>query len=426
MQAVLVNALKALLLAVFITSIAIAAAIEYVDLPTPYSAGSSPINPGQFGTSTFMEMLRDYGFRVSYVSDWNLARATHAGGRLCVLLVSPEYGYSRSEVEAVAEMLRTSGGILVVADETTVSNALLASLGVRARIYGNRLLDEYYGFHPRSTFYTEGREMVLRLDKASEVLNCSTVVGVAESYSYPSGVVELKPVGCIEHLDDLTVLVLGDGSLLTNQALKLGGTYRELAKFVALTIWRYCGAECAVLVEAGKYSPNRNLFRALVARDESAPFLILLNDVVYHLKALKDSLGNDPLEGLREEAAAASVLLGVVAAYAKLGRGDTKLARALEGFIWRGRGDFSKVYGAVLDVLALLGCDPHPSEELVRCLEKAGYGPRRSAGLVRFMKASEFVLSRRVFSYLPIWQTMIGRALKHSEELLAVFERSLG
>lgn len=417
--------MKSLLLAAFLFLVAVAAAMEYVDLPTPYPTGSSPINPGQFGTSMFVEMLRDYGFRVSYVSDWSYVRASSTGGRVCVLLISPEYSYTYDEVETIARVLKASGGILVIADETTVSNVLLAVLGAQARVYGNRLLDEYYGFYPRSIFYVEDREIALRLDKASEIRNCSTVVGVAEAYGYPSAVAELRPVGCIEHLGDLTVLTIGDGSLLTNQAQQLGGTYRELAKFVALTIRKHCGIECRVLVEAGKYLSNRNLFSTLAARDGGASYLVFLNDVLYHLKALKDALDNDPLEGLREETVAVSILLSMVAVSTKLGKGSTKLAKTLKGSIWRGREDFSKVYGAIVDVLASLGCEPHPNERLVRCLEKAGHEPRLSIGLVRFMKVSEFVLRRRIFSYIPIWQAMIGKALKHSEELLAVLERSL-
>lgn len=425
MPAVFLNALKTILLAAFLSVIAVAAAMEYVDLPTPHPTGSSPINPGQFGTSMFVEMLRNYGFRVSYVSDWSYVRGSSAGEKVCVLLISPEYSYTYDEVEAIIGVLKASGGVLVVADETTVSNALLELLGVRARVYGNRLLDEYYGFYPRSTFYVEDREIALRLDKASEIRNCSAVVGVAESYSYPSAVAEVKPVGCIEHLDNLAVLVLGDGSLLTNQAQQLGGTYRELAKFVALTIKKYCGTECRVLVEAGKYSSNRNVFLTLATQDESASFLVFLNDVLYYLKAFKDSLDSDPLEGLREEAVAVSILLSVVALSAKLGKGSTKLTKTLGSSIWRGREDFSKIYGAIIDVLTSLGCEPRPNEELTRCLERAGYEPRRSRGLIRFMKVSGFVLKRRIFSYLPIWQAMIGRALKYSEELLAVLERSL-
>ncbi|MEM0065577.1 MAG: DUF4350 domain-containing protein [Sulfolobales archaeon] len=425
MQTVFLSALKTVAVAVLLLTVAIVALHEYVDLPTPYPAGSSPINPGQFGTSMFMELLKGYGLRVSYVSNWSYVRIPKLGEKVCVLLISPEYGYTQSEVENIARVLKSSGGILVVADETTTVNTILEFLGVQARVYGNRLLDEHQDFYPRATFYLENSEIVLRLDKASEIRNCGTVIGVAESHDYLTSAAELKPVACLEYVNNLVVLILGDGSLLTNQVLQLGGSYRELAKFLALEVRKWCGYDCVVLVEAGKYLSNRDLFLRLYSHNGESSFLVFLNSVVYSLTSVWNSFEKDPLESLREEAVATATLLITVTISYKLGRGRVELARTLRSFVWRGREDFRKVYDTIAEILVLLGCEPHPSPALVRCLENVGYEPRYSRALTRFMKFSELFLNQKAFSFLPMWRIMISRALKHSEKLLKVLEESL-
>ncbi|MEM1930713.1 MAG: DUF4350 domain-containing protein [Sulfolobales archaeon] len=424
MQTVFLNALRTVAVTVLLLTIAMVALHEYVDLPTPYPAGSSPINPGQFGTSMFMELLKGYGLRVSYVSNWSYVRTPRPGERVCVLLISPEYGYTQSEVENIARVLKSSGGVLVVADETTIANSILEFLGVRARIHGNRLLDEHKDFYPRATFYLENREIVLRLDKASEILNCSSIIGVAESHDYLTSTAELKPVACLEHVNNVAVLILGDGSLLTNQALQLGGTYRELAKFLALEMRKWCGYDCVVLVEAGKYLSNRDLFSRLYSHGDESSFLVFLNNVIYSLTSVRNSLEKDPLEGLREEVAATATLLVTVVISVKLGSGRAELTKTLRSFVWRGREDFKRVYDTIAEILVLLGCDPHPGPGLARCLEKAGCEPGYSKALTRFMKFSKLFLNRKAFSFLPMWRIMISIALKHSEKLLKVLEES--
>ncbi len=412
--------LKASALAALLLTIAAVAVLEYADLPTPYPTGSSPINPGHFGTSMLVEMLEGYGLRVGYVSDWSYVRTE--GERVAVLIVSPELGYDHGEASIIARLLTSSGGVLVVADETTASNAVLELLGARARVLGNRLLDERYDLYPRSTFHLGALEIVLRLDKASEVGNCETVIGFAESYEYPSTEPELKPVGCVESLDSVTVLVLGDGSPLTNQAQQLGGAYRELAKFVALAIREKCGRECRVFMEAGKYASGESFFSSI--HGERASFLELLNGVSYYLKSLESALATDPLEGVRGEAVALLVLVIVVTASARLS-GERAPAEPLKSLTWRGREDFSKVFEALTELLSLIGCETVPSDELVRCLERAGYSREFSAKLSRFVRFSTFALGRKTLSYMPIWRLMIRRALRYAEEMLELSEAKL-
>lgn len=423
MPTILLSIAKASVLAAFLLLIAVTAVLEYVDMPTPYSPGSSPINPGLFGTSIFVETLRDYGMRVTYVSNWSYANTSITREKVCILVVSPEHDYAHEEVEILVRLLKNSEGVLVIADESTTSNILLEALGLRVKIRGNRLLDEYYNFYPRAVFEVEDVEIALRLDRASEIQNCSTVVGVAESYEYLSTVPELKPVGCVEQLGNLVVLVLGDGSPLSNQAQQLGGSYRELAKYVALVIRKYCGAGCRVLVEAGKYSSNKHLFSRLLDRSESSSFLVLLNDAIHYLNEFEKALKSDPLAGLSEEIAALSIFVAMITISAKLGKRSVELTVSLKGFTWKSREDFNKMYYTVLEILSLLGCDPNLHRDLSYCLENAGYDPKSSSGLVRFMKYSKLALSKGIFSYLPIWRFMVNIALKHSEELLRVLEK---
>lgn len=423
MPAVVFKILVVSALAIFIFTVAIAAILEYVDIPTPYSPGSSPINPGQFGTSMFIEMLRDYGMRVVYISNWSYVGTQRFRERICILIVSPEYSYTDREANAIAELLANSGGILVVADETTTSNTILKNLGLRAEVYGNRLLDEYYDLYPRAVFHIGDRELALRLDKASEVHNCSNVVGVVESYELLATEVKLKPVGCLERVGSLAVLILGDGSLLTNQVQQLGGAYKELSKYVVLAIREHCGVDCVVLVEAGKYVSNRNLFLKLYTESKNARLFLLLNDVAHRLKSVEEFFEVRLLEGLEEETIFTLVLLAMTALSAKLGRG-VEIAEAIRNPTWKSREDFKKLYSAIIDVISLLGCESLIYSELIRCLEKAGYDFESSRKLARFIEFSNIILNQEFLRYIPVWRFMINSALRHSEKLLEVLEKS--
>lgn len=426
-MSVALRVLSIALLALLVFIVFSTAILEYVDLPSPYSPGSSPINPGRFGLSRFVELLRSYGMRVVYVSNWSYLERVKSGGRVCVVLTSPEYGYEIREAVAIAKLLNSSGGLLIVADESVSSNTVLEVLGSKVRISGKHILDEYYEPYPRAIFTIEQSRVALRLDKASDLSGCDEVIGYAEAYSPESSVPELKPVGCVERLGSITLVVIGDGSILANQALELGGSYSELMKLLVLLIRRYCSSNCLIYVESGKYRSDPTLYKSLLHTSNTSTYLTLLNDFVYYMKNLEktlESYKNDPLLGLREELSALAIVIMVLVLLTRF-EGGKELWEGSSVIAWKSREDFRRVYETIIRAVEIVGCPTGLGEDTVTCLERAGLDRKDATALVKFLRRSSFILGREIFLFAPIWRLMTLRLLKSAEKLMPVLERSV-
>lgn len=426
-MSVALKALSAVFLVFLVLIAASTAILEYVDLPVPYPPGTSPINPGRFGLSKFVELLRSYGMRVVYVSNWSYLGQVRPEKRACVILVSPEYSYENREAVSIARILASSGGLLVVADETALSNAVLEALGSRIRISGTYILDEHHDLYPKAVFTIEQNRLALRLDKASDLSGCDEVLGYAEAYSRESPIPELKPVSCVEKLSNVTIVAVGDGSLLTNQVLELGGSYEDLAKLLALLIRRYCGTDCLLYIESGKYRSDPALYEGLLDVSNTSKYLTILNDLVFYLKSLESTLrayGDDPLLGLREELGSLVVIVVMLVVLTRF-EGGKEAWESSKIITWKSREDFRRVYETVIRALRILGCPTELSEETVVCLEGAGLDRGDAVALVRFLGRSSFVLSREVFLYIPIWRFMTLRLLRFAEKLMPALERNV-
>jgi len=415
----------AALFAISLVLILLTSLYDTAPKPVPYAAGSSPINPGRFGTSRFVQLLRGLGISVIYVSNWSTLD-TAGARRVAVIIVSPELPYTSLEARRIAELLRDSGGgVLLVADEDANSNIVLEEVGATVRVSGRRLLDERGDFYPRAVFHVDGRSISVRLDKASELVNCSgTTLGYAESYAYPGATMELKAVACLEVVGGVAVLALSDGTLLTNQAMELGGSYADIVIAVAHEVSRYCGSGCVALVESGKYLSDRVLFeRMLLDGRGGVTVEVYLNQVLYLIKSLQKVLASSP-SGLEEEFLALTLVLTVlVFVSAKVGLTSSGKASAYLAPTWRGAGDLAEIRKAILNILEISGC-PTEERELILCLESLGYSKPRE--LVRFLRRSERVLRSRLLSYTPIVPLLIRRAVRYSRELVDSLEKSLG
>jgi len=397
---------------------------SFITIPVPYAAGSSPINPGRFGTSRFVQVLRGFGLDVVYVSNWSTLELADTR-RVAAIVISPEIPYTTSEAKALARLLKSFGGVVLVADEDVGSNRVLEELGVSARISGRRLLDEVGNFHPRATFHIGSRAIGIRLDKASEVVNCEGVaLGYAESYTYPGATMELRAVGCLEVREGVAVLILSDGSLLTNQALNLGGSYADLATAIAREVSNYCGSRCVALVESGKYLSDRALFeRMLMEGDDKVSEEVYLNEVLHLVNLLRNLLISGPT-GLEEEFLALTlVLVALIFLSVKVGLAIPGRTTARVTPVWRGTGDLAKIRKAILDIIEISRC-PTEGSELIRCLEMLGYSRPRE--LAKFLRESETVLRSRLLRYTPLVPLLIRRAVKYSRELVELLEKSLG
>ncbi len=413
----------AILFAINVLLAVLTSLYSFITIPVPYAAGSSPINPGRFGTSRFVQILRGLELDVVYVSNWSTLEFTDTR-RVAVIIISPETPYTASEARAVARLLKSFGGVVLVADEDVGSNRVLEELGISARINGKRLLDELGNFHPKATFHIGSRAIGIRLDKASEVVNCEGVaLGYAESYTYPGATMELRAVGCLEIRGGVAVLVLSDGSPLTNQALNLGGSYADLATAIAREVVNYCGSRCVALVESGKYLSDRVLFeRMLMGRDDISEE-VYLNEVLYLVNLLRNLLVSGPT-GLEEEFLALTlVLVALTSLSVKVGLTIPRRTTARVAPVWRGTGDLVKIRRAILDVIEISGC-PTEGSELIRCLEMLGYS--RPKELATFLRESEAVLRSRLLRYTPLVPLLIRRAVEYSRELVELLEKSLG
>jgi hypothetical protein len=411
--------------AVSLTLILLTSLYDATAIPVPYAAGSSPINPGKFGTSRFVQILRELGMDVTYVSNWSTLDIAGVRG-VVVVIVSPEIPYTDREARRIAELLRNSErGVLLVADEDVNSNRILEEVGTAVRVSGRRLLDEYGDLHPRAIFYVGGRSIGVRLDKASELVNCNGItVGYAESYTYPRVAMELKSVACLEVVGGITVLALSDGTLLTNQVIVLGGSYADLATAVAREVSRHCGSGCVALVESGKYLSDRALFeRMLLEGRDRESVEVYLNQVLYSIKFLLEILVSNP-SGLEEEFLALILTLTVLVFISvKVGLTGSKEVTTRTTPMWRGAGDLAKIRKAILDILEISGC-PTEERELIPCLEGLGYSKSRE--LAKFLRRSEAVLRSRLLSSTPIVPLLIRKAVKYSRELVDFLEKSLG
>jgi hypothetical protein len=227
--------------AVYLLTTALLATLLVEKVPITYrTVGASPLNPGPEGTSTLVEVLRSLGYEVTVVESWSTARLS---GVPCLILVtSPELPYGSSDVEALASLVEL-GSNLVVADEGVYSNELLRRLGVPVRISGNQVrAGGSYVFKVAVSLGNRSFDLVyayasgLVVEGSAEVL--SEVGGVPLAVSYRRG--------------NSTVVVLGDGTPLTNALLNPRNVLNPNYAFVTSLVGSLCRGG-VVAVEASRY-----------------------------------------------------------------------------------------------------------------------------------------------------------------------------
>ncbi len=205
-------------------------------------SGASPLNAGPDGTSELVEALSEQGYAVVVVDSWT-DELRHLDPCLLVV-VSPELPYSDRELEVIRR-LAESGVNVLVADEGAHSNRILEHLGVPARISGRAVLA-----------------------KGEQVFQATIRVGGVELdvvYAYPSAVDARGDVEVVARAgsDVLAVaydagshrvLVVGDGTILTNALLRPRNALNRNFVFALHAVRSMCPAGAgAVLVEGSKY-----------------------------------------------------------------------------------------------------------------------------------------------------------------------------
>ncbi|MDK6028812.1 hypothetical protein QPL79_05495 [Ignisphaera sp. 4213-co] len=225
--------------------------------------GASPFNTGLIGTFKFVEMLRTRYSMVYVISSLSELRKIFTSGTCLFIAVSPEVGYSKSDAETVGDALsKCKYASILVADESTTSNALLETLETSIRVNGKIIIDAvngpyiyaYISIQPNASTH---KVYYLQLDIASQLkleFSKAKPVGYADTGDVVAAE-ELSPLG-------VHVFVLGDGSIFLNQVLESNKTvYKDFAIDLVNYLCRYDGG-CKIVVDGSRY-PGYSLDKAL-------------------------------------------------------------------------------------------------------------------------------------------------------------------
>jgi len=450
--------------AVVLILIAIVALMEKGPPPLYVFSGASPANPGSLGTYTLLLSIRDRYPETTAVFILNDLRFPAGTDRCLYIVISPEKPYTADEARHIANALRTCRRpAVLVADEATTSNSILEALGVSARVVGRVVLDSVTGLpYPNATFTISGREFRVALDIASAVEGGSSIVGIVDKgLLYGSaGPPAPIPVAVEESRGNLTVMVIGDGSLFLNQVMESpqGAVYKELAMAI---VDRLCGGDprCYVVFDGSHYtgvpaqkmlSEMGRVLASITPFDVLWLIPMLIAEVLHPatwMPLLVDALnrGTKELMGM-PSGPTILMLLSLAAGYYVVRKlyprvPDSKLPEQVEreefatgdvrSAILSGRyrltkQDFARLYEIVDSVLRSVEgyglADPR-ARGLISKLLGRERGARYAESMVRLYERA--VGKRRFLPIVLSWHRTTLRMLRESEELLRALGSSL-
>ena len=188
---------------------------------------ASTTNPGSLGTMYLTMLLRE---KYSVSAIFNLNNSFIQYSEVCVyVIISPSKAYSYEEGRYIADMLSKSCRrySLLVADERTTSNSVLAAVGSSIRVVGDIVYDERGGFYPRALIFAGNKSFDLVLDIASRVEG-GTPAGYTYRVTDATVLATANVIAAYERLGENIVYVIGDGSIFLNQVVTSNiTTYRE-------------------------------------------------------------------------------------------------------------------------------------------------------------------------------------------------------
>jgi len=257
--------------------------------------GASPLSPLSLGTLELAYMLKR-NYTVIVVTEQSLLNYT--SGDICVFTtISPEKPFTLEESLEIVNTLKTKCHKLkiLIADESTSSNSILEAVNSTIRISGDRILFEplpilitpqLQNYTITITFITNTTSKIpepglfyplvlihivnnhtLILDKASSVsggIPIGYVLANETSEVYllnPNSIgVRMPPgkknvtVASREIVDDVEVLVIGDGSIFLNQVLLSNRTEYKL--FIEELFKYLCedNSKCTIIIDATHYT----------------------------------------------------------------------------------------------------------------------------------------------------------------------------
>ncbi|MEO3993237.1 MAG: hypothetical protein QN229_02860 [Desulfurococcaceae archaeon TW002] len=253
--------------------------------------GASPLNTGRFGTSRVLEILREEFGNVRVVLEWGtVSKSISTCRNILIVIISPEEQFTVNDLDSIESVSkRCSTTYLLVADETGHSNPVLERLGFKSRINGNLIMQlqstgvEIHNYFNLTTSYfvkaffnyPNGYMDELYLDKASYIQvvlenSDTSVLGILSNTTGITYIVtETKanltitrlltpgtPVAVLETHNASKILVISDGSILTNQVLGddvWGWRYERLLR-ESLNLLVGGSEDVLVLVDSSKYT----------------------------------------------------------------------------------------------------------------------------------------------------------------------------
>ncbi len=265
-----------------ITSLALIAIIALVAKGPPQIylyTGPTPLNSGSLGTSQLLIVLRHfYNFVTPVISLEDLYK--YAKGRKCLyIIVSPQIPITLREARSIVNALsKCDEPALLIADESTFSNALLKVLNAKVRVDGSMILNVTTKLpYPVAIFRINGKYFRVQLDIASSISNCVNKLGIITLgfVMKRNGMVkELRDI-CVldyERVGKFSIMVLSDGSILLNQVLKSDKGDKYLGLILSM-ISKLCGntTNCKIFIDAIHYKKSSPL--AIFSNPAQAKYL---------------------------------------------------------------------------------------------------------------------------------------------------------
>ncbi len=212
-------------------------------------SGASPLNPRWDGTTKLAELARRLGYEVRIVHSW-FYYLLQVPREKCgiAMLISPERPLPPIELLSLVSLIETLGYNLVVADEGPYSMPLLKSLGIDIEIDSNSMLPSIVTAEARIS----GKRIQIVLDYASPLIFGSRALSKCRGIVMLGG----KILGAVCRTGKSSIVVIGDGTIFTNAALKIGTLLNPDARFLEVLLRELCPRGGILAIDASSYSPR--------------------------------------------------------------------------------------------------------------------------------------------------------------------------
>lgn len=233
------NIVLILLIAMMTSSLVVEKEISY-----RVPSGASPFNSGPEGTSGLVNILRNLGYEVRVVTSWTKSLLDLSP--CLVVIVSPEVPYVEEEVEAIKTIV-SRGANIIVADESTLSNKVLESLGIPVKITGSPVTFNGSSVFPVKTVL-DGWELKVVYAYASSL----EILPMYEGTLNILASVGEDIMAVLYEGINLRAVVISDGTVMTNALLNPANPLNYNYVFISNLVRIMC-PKGIILIEGSKY-----------------------------------------------------------------------------------------------------------------------------------------------------------------------------